>query len=103
MSQTIKSVFIDGGGTGQLTGQLNNRSPLRRGRQSLVTFIDNHDVNRISLLNGGDNGNDIWKLRPALSFLYLGTPVPCLFYGTEHAFDQGGHFNGSDRYDGTLR
>jgi glycosidase len=96
MSQTIKSVFIDGGGTGQLTQQLNNRFGYGEGANRLVTFIDNHDVNRISILNGGDTGNDIWKLRPALSFLYLATPVPCLFYGTEHAFNQGDHFNGSN-------
>jgi glycosidase len=98
MSQTIKSVFIDGGGTGQLTGQLNNVPGYGEGANRLVTFIDNHDVNRISIQNGGDTGNDIWKLRPALSFLYLATPVPCLYYGTEHAFNQGNHFNGQDAW-----
>lgn len=96
MSQTIKSVFVDGAGTGQLTGQLGNVAGYGEGATRLVTFMDNHDVNRISLQNGGDTGNDVWKLRPALSFLYLATPVPCLYYGTEHAFDQGGHFNGQD-------
>jgi glycosidase len=96
MSQTIKDVFIDGGGSGQLTGQLNNVPGYGEGANRLVTFIDNHDVNRISVQNGGDTGNDIWKLRPALSFLYLATPVPCLYYGTEHAFNQGDHFNGQN-------
>jgi glycosidase/plastocyanin len=98
MSQTIKNVFIDGQGSGQLTGQLNNRSSYGEGATRLVTFIDNHDVNRISQQNGGDTGNDVWKLRPALSFLYLATPVPCLYYGTEHAFDQGGVANGSKQF-----
>ena len=98
MSQTIKSVFIDGAGSGQLTGQLNNASVYGEGATRLVTFIDNHDVNRISQQNGGDTGNDVWKLRPALSFLYLATPVPCLYYGTEHAFDQGGVANGSKQF-----
>jgi glycosidase len=98
MSQTIKSVFIDGAGSGQLTGQLNNASLYGEGATRLVTFIDNHDVNRISQQNGGDTGNDVWKLRPALSFLYLATPVPCLYYGTEHAFDQGGVANGSKQF-----
>jgi glycosidase len=98
MSQTIKSVFIDGGGTGQLTGQLNNVPLYGEGATRLVTFIDNHDVNRISQQNGGDTGNDTWKLRPALSFLYLATPVPCLYYGTEHAFDQGGRPNGNFQF-----
>lgn len=36
-------------------------------------------------------------MRPALTFLYTATPVPCLYYGTEHAFNQGGHANGSGR------
>lgn len=96
MSQTIKSVFIDGAWTGQLTQALNAKTQYGEGENRLVTFIDNHDVNRISIQNSGDTGNDIWKLRPALSFLYLAAPVPCLYYGTEHAFNQGNHFNGQD-------
>jgi glycosidase len=95
ISQTIKSVFVDNGWAGQLTQQLNNKSQYGEGADRLVAFIDNHDLNRIALMNGGDAGADVWKLRPALSFLYLATPVPCLYYGTEHAFDQGGHYNGS--------
>ncbi|HNS80740.1 MAG TPA: alpha-amylase family glycosyl hydrolase [Kiritimatiellia bacterium] len=95
MSQTIKGVFVDNGWAGQLTQQLNNKSQYGEGADRLVAFIDNHDLNRIALMNGGDAGNDVWKLRPALSFLYLATPVPCLYYGTEHVFDQGGHYNGS--------
>ena len=103
MSQTIKSVFVDGAGTGQLTQALSAKSQYGEGENRLVTFIDNHDVNRISIQNPGDTGNDIWKLRPALSFLYLAAPVPCLYYGTEHAFNQGNHWNGQDasqQYEG---
>ena len=103
MSQTIKSVFVDNAGTGQLTQALNAKTQYGEGENRLVTFIDNHDVNRISIQNGGDTGNDVWKLRPALSFLYLAAPVPCLYYGTEHAFNQGNHFNGQDagqQYEG---
>ena len=96
MSQTIKNVFVDGAGTGQLTQALSAKAQYGEGENRLVTFIDNHDVNRISVQNRGDTGNDIWKLRPALSFLYLAAPVPCLYYGTEHAFNQGDHFNGQD-------
>jgi glycosidase len=97
LSQNIKNVFVDNGGPSQLTQQLNQKSQYGEGADRLVAFIDNHDLNRIALMNGGDNGNDVWKLRPALSFLYLATPVPCLYYGTEHAFDQGGHYNGSNK------
>lgn len=97
LSQNIKNVFVDNGGPSQLTQQLNQKSQYGEGGDRLVAFIDNHDLNRIALMNGGDNGNDVWKLKPALSFLYLATPVPCLYYGTEHAFDQGGHYNGSNK------
>ena len=99
LSQNIKSVFVDNNNPSQLTQQLNNKSMYGEGANRLVAFMDNHDLNRIALMNGGDSGNDVWKLKPALSFLYLATPVPCLYYGTEHAFDQGGHYNGSNKTD----
>ncbi len=97
MSQTIKSVFVDGQGTGQLTQALGAKSQYGEGENRLVTFIDNHDVNRIGLFisQQGDTGRINYVMKPALTFLYTATPVPCLFYGTEHAFNQGGHFNGS--------
>lgn len=97
LSQNIANVFVNNQGSSQLTDQLNNKSLYGEAANRLIAFIDNHDVNRIALVNSGDNQNDIWKLRPALSFLYLATPVPCLYYGTEHAFDQGGHYNGSNK------
>ncbi len=98
LSQTIKSVFGDNGWVGQLTQQLNNKSMYGEGANRLVAFLDNHDLNRIALqISGTDTANAVWKLRPALSFLYLATPVPCLYFGTEHAFNQGGHYNGSNK------
>jgi hypothetical protein len=66
LSQNIKSVFVDGGWPNQLTQQLNNKSLYGEGADRLVAFIDNHDLNRIALMNGGDAANDVWKLRPAL-------------------------------------
>ncbi len=97
MSQTIKNVFVDGQWTGQLTQALAAKNQYGEGANRLVTFIDNHDVNRIGLFISpqGDTGRINWVMKPALTFLYTATPVPCLFYGTEHAFNQGGHFNGS--------
>ncbi len=98
MSQTIKGVFGDGNGTGNLGSTMNEVSQYGVGANRLVAFIDNHDLNRISLqISGTDTGNAEWKLKPATSFLYLGTPVPCLYYGTEHVFNQGGHYNGSNK------
>lgn len=95
MVNTIKSVFKDGAWTGQLTEQRNNISMYGEGADRLVAFIDNHDVNRISLEMGGDYNDDVAKLKPAMTFLYTAMPVPLLYYGTEHCFDQGGHYNGS--------
>ena len=98
MSQTIKGVFGDGNWTGYLGQTMNQVSQFGAGANRLVTFIDNHDLNRISLqISGTDTGNAVWKLKPALSFLYLAAPVPCLYYGTEHVFNQGGHYNGSNK------
>ena len=98
ISQTIKGVFGDGNWTGYLGQTMNEVSQYGVGANRLVAFIDNHDLNRISLqISGTDTGNAEWKLKPAMSFLYLATPVPCLYYGTEHAFNQGGHYNGSNK------
>ncbi len=98
LSQTIKGVFGDGNWTGYLGDTMNQVSQFGVGANRLVAFIDNHDLNRISLqISGTDTGNAVWKLRPALSFLYLAAPVPCLYYGTEHVFNQGGHYNGSNK------
>ena len=98
LSQTIKGVFGDGNWTGYLGDTMDQVSQFGVGATRLVSFIDNHDLNRIALqISGTDTGNAVWKLRPALSFLYLATPVPCLYFGTEHAFNQGGHYNGSNK------
>lgn len=98
MSQTIKNVFVDGQWTGQLTQALAAKSQYGEGENRLVTFIDNHDVNRIGLYisPSGNAAHINWVMGPALTFLYTATPVPCLYYGTEHGFNQGGHFNGSN-------
>ena len=99
MANTIKSVFVDGQWTGQLSQALAAKSQYGEGENRLVAFIDNHDLDRIGLKisQSGDTGRINYVMKPALTWLYTGTPVPCLFYGTEHGFNQGGHYNGSDR------
>jgi glycosidase len=99
MSQTIERVFARNGWTGELTQALSAKSQYGEGENRLVTFIDNHDVNRIGLAisQSGDVGRINYVMKPALTFLYTAAPVPCLYYGTEHAFNQGGHANGSGR------
>jgi len=90
MQMTLKEVFAWEHATRKLQDRLNNLHLYGEGAQNLVTFMDNHDVDRIGLEAGSE-----WqtKLKPALTFLYTGTPVPCLFYGTEHGFNQGGQRN----------
>lgn len=53
----------------------------------LVTFLDNHDVTRF--LNSANANNNTNRLRVALAFLYSSRGVPCLYYGTEQAFNGG--------------
>jgi alpha-amylase len=53
----------------------------------LVTFLDNHDVTRF--LNSANANNDTNRLRVGLAFLYSSLGVPCLYYGTEQAFNGG--------------
>ena len=90
MQATLRDVFAYEQPTRKLQDRLDNLHLYGEGAQNLVTFMDNHDVDRIALESG-----DAWmtKLKPALTFLYTGTPVPCLFYGTEHGFNQGNKRN----------
>ena len=53
----------------------------------LVTFLDNHDQTRF--LSSGNANNDTNRLSIALDFLYTARGIPCLYYGTEQAFDGG--------------
>jgi glycosidase len=54
----------------------------------LVTFLDNHDQPRF--LNSGTTN----RLAVALAFLYTSRGIPCLYYGTEQAFN-----GATDPYD----
>ena len=55
----------------------------------LVTFLDNHDNPRF-LSNASNNTN---RLAVALAFLYTSRGIPCLYYGTEQAFNGSGDPN----------
>jgi glycosidase len=54
-------------------------------QNQLVTFIDNHDQPRFLSLPGATGE----RLKLALVFLYTARGVPCLYYGTEQAFNGG--------------
>jgi alpha-amylase len=53
----------------------------------LVTFLDNHDQPRF--LSPRCANDNLDRLRVALAFLYTARGIPCLYYGTEQAFDGG--------------
>ncbi len=61
----------------------------------LVTFLDNHDNARF--LSSGIANNNTNRLTVALEFLYSSRGIPCLYYGTEQAFNGGNDPN--DRED----
>ncbi len=54
-------------------------------RMSLVTFLDNHDQPRFLSPALASNRTD--RLAVALAFLYTSRGIPCLYYGTEQAFN----------------
>ena len=54
----------------------------------LVTFLDNHDQPRFL------NSSTTNRLAVALVFLYTSRGIPCLYYGTEQAFN-----GATDPYD----
>jgi glycosidase len=58
----------------------------------LVTFLDNHDQPRF--LSSGKANNNTDRLKVAQVFLYTARGIPCLYYGTEQAFN-----GGNDPYD----
>jgi glycosidase len=61
----------------------------------LVTFLDNHDQPRF--LSSDRAGNHLERLQVALTFLYTARGIPCLYYGTEQAFN--GRTDPYDRED----
>jgi glycosidase len=59
----------------------------------LVTFLDSHDQPRFMSSSGATTA----RLNVALAFLYTSRGVPCLYYGTEQAFN--GTTDPNDRED----
>ena len=67
----------------------------------LVTFLDNHDLTRF--LNPANANGNTNRLAAALTFLYTSRGVPCLYQGTEQAFDGGADPNNrEDMFDGAY-
>ena len=62
-------------------------------QMQLVTFLDNHDQPRFLSVRGATAA----RLDVALVFLYTARGIPCLYYGTEQAFN--GTTDPNDRED----
>lgn len=92
----VNSVFATASGnTKQIEDRYsaitNNYDPSAQMR--LVTFLDNHDQPRFLSASGATTA----RLNVALAFLYTSRGVPCLYYGTEQAFN--GTTDPNDRED----
>src|SRR5205085_788839 len=54
-------------------------------------------------LSSGNANNDTTRLNVALAFLYTARGIPCLYYGTEQAFNGGADPNNrEDMFDGQF-
>ncbi|HXR49259.1 MAG TPA: alpha-amylase family glycosyl hydrolase [Candidatus Limnocylindrales bacterium] len=87
----VGSVFGSGSGaTSLIQNHYNSVDSLYDpvSRMQLVTFLDNHDQPRFL------NSSTTNRLAVALVFLYTSRGVPCLYYGTEQAFN-----GATDPYD----
>jgi glycosidase len=60
-------------------------------RDVLVNFLDNHDLPRFLFDQDGPGGLDpsLQMLHQALVLLLMEDGIPCIYYGTEHAFAGG--------------
>lgn len=87
----MNNAFLYGGNTKQLEDHYDNLATYynTNAQYREVTFLDNHDNARFLSNSGSSN-----RLAMALEFLYTSRGIPCLYYGTEQAFN-----GGTDPYD----
>lgn len=98
------SVFATAsGGTKQIEDHFNSLAANydATARDQLVTFLDNHDVTRF--LNSANANGNTSRLAVALAFQHTARGVPCVYQGTEQAFNGGGDPNNrEDMFDGAF-
>ena len=99
-----KSVFATASGnTKQIEDHYNalaaNYDPAAQNQ--LVTFLDNHDLTRF--LNSANANGNTNRLAIALAFLHTARGSPCVYQGTEQAFNGGADPNNrEDMFDGAF-
>ncbi len=100
LMQAMNNAFGNGYSGYQLGEEMGYiSSKYGKSAQNVIAFLDNHDVNRFACSYGGGSQYNAKRIMaPAMTFLYLAPPIPLLYYGTEHMFNQGGHGNGSNKY-----
>ncbi len=99
LMQAMNNAFGNGCSGYQLGEEMGYiSSKYGKSANNVIAFLDNHDVNRFAYAYGGGSKDNAKRIMaPAMTFLYLAPPIPLLYYGTEHCFNQGGHGNGTDR------
>ena len=99
LMQAMNNAFGNGYSGYQLGEEMGYiSSKYGKSAQNVIAFLDNHDVNRFAFAYGGGSASNAKRIMsPAMTFLYLAPPIPLLYYGTEHMFNQGGHGNGTSR------
>ena len=71
-------------------------------QNQLVTFLDNHDTTRF--LNSANAGGNTNRLAVALEFLLSSRGIPCVYQGTEQAFNGGADpANREDMFAGQFK
>ncbi|AKI97587.1 alpha-amylase family glycosyl hydrolase [Kosmotoga pacifica] len=99
----IRRVFKEGKATANLRYRLEKREEYEH-PERLVTFVDNHDMERFL------KGAGLASLKQALAFLFTLPGIPTIYYGTEQGFfetraamfKEGYASDGVDHYDTTF-
>ena len=98
MYYTIESVFAHDNSCYQLGDRLSEDSKYNDPNW-LITFIDNHDVQRFLYRTSGDWSTKYDKLKIALGFIFTIRGIPCVYYGTEQGYAGTPGTNGKDPYN----
>lgn len=97
----IKRVFKEGKPTSYIKYRLEQREIMYSNPARMVTFVDNHDMDRFL------KASDINSLKQALSLIFTIPGIPTIYYGTEQNFIEtratmfanGFASGGQDHYD----
>lgn len=78
MNLSMRQVFGQNGSMWTLENAINKTAQDYKYKENLVTFLDNHDMQRFLSINNSQS-----RLHLALTFLLTLRGTPCIYYGTE--------------------